>query len=231
MKYYYATGNNLNANPLYLFNENRTDVRMCATLIDSLKNHQDPRLPQFAEPIGDTVEYNGVTYVPGDFVGAPPGEDLEFFSMPGPGIASSGTPTPIITATEVHFMRAECLVATGNPGGARAAYKEALRVSLEEYGVFNQVWYDAYSSAIDLIPDPLLLRAIMTEKWISLTYNTEVFNDWRRTGFPVLTPNPNGEIDEVPRRFPYAVAPITYNAANVPDLGAEPLTVRVWWDQ
>ena len=123
----------------------------------------------------------------------------------------------------------------GQFGPARASYKAALKASLEEYGVFSQVWFDAYSSAIDMIPDveAIMMRAVMTEKWISLCYNTEAFNDWRRTGFPVLEPNPLGAgpsgAPEIPRRFPYATDAITYNP-NTPDLGNNPLWQRVWWD-
>jgi hypothetical protein len=60
-------------------------------------------------------------------------------------------------------------------------------------------------------------------------YNSESFVDWRRTGFPTLTPNPDAATQEIPRRFPYASDPITYNP-NTPDLGNEPLWQRVWWD-
>jgi len=38
-------------------------------------------------------------------------------------------------------------------------------------------------AAIDNIPDNMLMKAIMTEKWISLTYRSESFVDWRRNKF------------------------------------------------
>lgn len=235
MKYYYAESNANNANPLYLFMENRTDIRMCKTLVDSLLNHQDPRISQFCAPTTADIEYGGEVIPAGSFWGCPVDEPFEAASAPGPGIASGGTPTPIITAAEVHFIRAEAQVALGQYANARLSFKEALKASLEEYGVFNQVWFDAYSAAIDMVPDnkDIMMRAVMTEKWISLCYNSIAFNDWRRTGFPVLVPNPLGAgpggAPEIPRRFPYATDPNTYNP-NTPDLGANPLWERVWWD-
>lgn len=231
MKYHYSSSSDNNANPLYLFNQDRTDIRMCKTLVDSLLNHQDPRLTMFCEPTTGDIEYNGEVIPEGSYWGSPVDEQFDAASMPGPGIASSGTPTPIITAAEVHFMRAECQVQLGQYDAARTSYKAALTASLEEFGVFNQVWFDAYSSAIDMIPDnkDIMMNAVMTEKWISLCYNTEAFNDWRRTGYPMLQPNPLGARDEVPRRFPYATDPVTYNP-NTPVLGNNPLWERVWWD-
>jgi hypothetical protein len=235
MKYYYAEDNANNANPLYLFNVNRTDVRMCKTLVDSLVNHQDPRLPQFCEPTTSDIEYQGEVIPEGSYWGSPIDEAFEAASMPGPGIASNGTPTPIITAAEVHFIRAEAQVMLGQFAAARTSYKEALKVSLEEYGVFNQTWFDAYSSAIDLIPDneDIMMNAVMTEKWISLCYNSIAYNDWRRTGYPVLVPNPLGSgpsgQPEIPRRYSYPTDANLYNP-NTPPLGNNPLWERVWWD-
>lgn len=235
MKYYYSSSSDNNANPLYLFNQDRTDIRMCKTVIDSLLNHQDPRLPMFAHPTTGDIVVGGDTIPEGSYYGAPVDEPLSQASMPGPGISSAGTPTPIITAAEIHFLRAECQVQLGQFAAARTSYKAALKASLEEYGVFSQIWFDAYSSAIDQIPDnkDIMMRAVMTEKWISLCYNTEAYNDWRRTGYPVLVPNPLGAGPSgqpvIPIRFPYATDPITYNP-NTPDLGNTPLWQNVWWD-
>ena len=229
MYYSYGSGDVNNANPLYLFMQDRGDIRVSFQITDLLTTLGDPRLPMFATPISDTMEVNGDTYLPGSYVGAPAGQPLDNASSPGPGIASSNSKTPFITYAELAFIKSEALVQTGDFNGARQALKDGLEASLNEYGVFDQGWFDMMSSEIDMYPDDELLGAIMVHKWIAMMYNSESFVDWRRTGFPTLTPNPDAATQEMPRRFPYASDPITYNP-NTPDLGNEPLWQRVWWD-
>ncbi len=226
--YYYAAGNNNNANPLFLFMQDRGDVRVSDVMIDRLKNTSDPRLEVYANPIGDTLVVGGVTYPPGSYVGAPAGVPLDGASEPGSGIASSDTKTPIITFTEVKFMEAECKVKTGDDAGAQAALKDAVSASLNEYGVFDTDWFTTFSGEVDALTGNDLYERIMTEKWVALMYNFEAYNDWRRTGFPTLTPNPSAGGKEIPRRFPYATDPITYNPNTPADVT---IWDHIWWDQ
>ncbi len=226
--YYYAAGNSNNANPLFLFMQDRGDVRVSDVIIDRLKNTNDPRLTAYANPINDTLVVDGVTYPPGSYVGAPAGVPLDGASEPGPGIASSNTKTPIITYTEVEFMKAECLAKTGNDAGAQAALKSAVSASLNEYGVFDADWFTTFSGEVDALTGNDLYQRIMTEKWVALMYNFEAYNDWRRTGFPALTPNPAAGGKEIPRRFPYATDPITYNPNTPADVT---IWDHIWWDQ
>lgn len=230
MFYSYSASNDKNANPLYLFMLTRGDIRMCSTLIDSLINHADPRLPVFADPISDTLFIGSDTILPGAYYGAPPGNPVDGASNPGPGIAANNAPTQFITYAELEFIKAEAHAALGHSGPAKDAFKAALAASLDQYGVTNNEWLQAYSAAIDAIPDNMLMKAIMTEKWISLTYRTESFTDWRRTGYPVLSPNPMAATQKIPRRFPYPTDALTYNP-NTPDLGPAPLYEKVWWDK
>ena len=67
----------------------------------------------------------------------------------------------------------------------------------------------------------------------------ESWANWRRSGFPELTPvvYPNNATNgQIPRRFPYPTTEITSNPDNyrtaheaVP--GGDFLTGRVWWDK
>ncbi len=226
--YYYASGNNNNANPLFLFMQDRGDIRVSDVMIDGLKATGDPRLAVYADTITDTLTIGDDVYPPGSYVGAPAGVPLDGASTPGSGIASSDSKTPIITFTEVKFMEAECKAKTGDAAGAIAALKEAVAASLNEYGVFDQDWFDTFSSDVDGLAGNDLYKRIMDEKWVALMYNFEAYNDWRRTGYPELTPNPAAGGKEIPRRFPYPTDPITYNP-NTP----QGVTIwdRIWWDK
>ena len=66
----------------------------------------------------------------------------------------------------------------------------------------------------------------MEEKAISNIFNFETFNDWRRTGFPILQPV-DGALSEIPRRILYPQSEILTNSQ--PQQSAT-LTDRVWWD-
>ena len=69
------------------------------------------------------------------------------------------------------------------------------------------------------------LEDIITQKYIALHTELEVFNDWRRTGIPSLTPN-SGQF--VPIRFPYAETEILFNE-NTPVIDI--YTDKIWWDR
>ena len=61
----------------------------------------------------------------------------------------------------------------------------------------------------------------------------ESWNEWRRTGFPALTPAIEGDLNEIPSRYNYPTAEISINRANydaaVAAQGADLLTTPIWW--
>ena len=67
----------------------------------------------------------------------------------------------------------------------------------------------------------------------------ESWSNWRRTGFPVLTPvvyPSNATNGTIPRRFPYPLSeitsnPVNYQAARDGVAGGDFLTSRVYWDK
>jgi hypothetical protein len=70
------------------------------------------------------------------------------------------------------------------------------------------------------------LNDIMTEKYIALFQNFEVWNDFRRTCLPALTPAP-GTVGGIPARILYAQAERNTNP-NIPLPADQP--VRNWND-
>jgi hypothetical protein len=69
-------------------------------------------------------------------------------------------------------------------------------------------------------------QRIIEEKYISNFLNLEIFNDWRRTGYPTLVKVPNA-LSDIPRRLLYPEVEIISNPQ--PQETAK-LTDRVWWD-
>lgn len=205
------------SNPLYQFMQERGDITMHATFITVLTQRFDPRLFVFA-----TVDAEG------GYSGNGFGETSYDASGPGAAVASPNSPVPFISYAECLFMKAECeyKTAAGDDVVRKTLY-DAVTASMEFYGVLNPLYMAAYDSTLQTMSGDVLFNEVMTQKWISLFYQAEPFNDWRRTGLPALVANPFAVKVEIPRRYPYPTEEITYNP-NVPAYGD--IWQRVWWD-
>ena len=159
-----------------------------------------------------------------------------------PRLATYGQPQdgnhPIFTAsqtvqmlsyTEQMFIRAEAELMLGNNQAAYDAYLAGIKSSMNEAALSDPTTaYDDYvaQAEIGVGADNLTLENVITQKYLALLTEPEVFNDWRRTGFPGLSPNVGTEI---PRRLPYAQTEVLSNE----NLSASPsnfIFTRVWWD-
>jgi hypothetical protein len=148
----------------------------------------------------------------------------------GPFFGSANSPYPYITNAEARFIEAEARLLTGDTAGARTAYQRAVRASLENFGTIPQAAMDAYIAQANVTPaSGLTVQQIIEQKYIATFPTMEGFNDWRRTGFPTLTPITGTQI---PRRFPYSNLERLNNPNNIPagsnELGW--IFTRVWWD-
>jgi len=74
----------------------------------------------------------------------------------------------------------------------------------------------------------ITLEKIMDQKYIAMFGQCEAWADWRRTNMPALTPNPNAQITEIPRRLPTVIEERLYNS-NAPS--NTDITAPVWWDE
>jgi hypothetical protein len=79
------------------------------------------------------------------------------------------------------------------------------------------------------------LEKIGTQKWLSLFFTgLEGWYDWRRTGFPQITPGPAAFINTVPVRYMYPSSLQALNGENyqiaIQRQGPDAITTRVWWD-
>ena len=79
------------------------------------------------------------------------------------------------------------------------------------------------------------LEQIATQRWVHLfMHGYEAWNEWRRTGFPVLT-EPGGTA--IPRRQGYPTEEQFLNKSNYNEAvnrqfgGTDDLYGRIWWDE
>lgn len=182
-------------------------LRSSATLVDTLTNRGDPRLndatggcssgDQWCAPYFDNDRA-------GNSVGSRPGEYLtEASSLSGArlfGDDFADFDQPIITWAETQLIIAETAFRAGN-------LAEAL-------GALNAVRQESDRAPLAAVT----LQEIMTEKWITMFQNIEVWSDWRRSCTPQLTP---ARGTAIPERLVYPYSERNVNP-NVPAPSAQP---------
>ena len=232
--------------------------RMSKTFIDALNG--DPRLTVLASlPAKDKADNdrtNAQRLDPTKQKGLPNGtdsnklkadfgDDLQQFSEPN-RLLITGEDTPMFfqTYAEVCFMLAEVAQSTGRVADAKTQYDKGVTAAMKQLALYGSggAISDAKITAY-LTANPYNaskgLEMIGTQYWIVTFLNEyESFANWRRTGFPKLTPvnYPGNETGgTIPRRLTYPQSEQTENAANykaaIANQGADNLTTRVWWDK
>jgi starch-binding outer membrane protein, SusD/RagB family len=130
-------------------------------LVDLMKAQNDPRLPEYFG-LAENGDYGGFDVT----TGTTPGAEIS----PLHGTRNADTfRQPILTWEENQLILAET---NFRLSGAAAA----------------QPFLDAVRTARGKPTVPATLQSIMEEKYIALFQNIEVWNDWKRTCLPTLTP-------------------------------------------
>ncbi len=234
--YKFPVGDPGNPNPWYsnYVISNRNDYAIAKTLTDYMDTKADPRLPIFAEVLAGGV-VKGLPYGRNAAVNIPAA-----FSRIGNFFRADGAPIPIFNYAQVLFMQAEAAklgYATGGDAEAETKYKDAIRASWQQYGVFNQAAYDTYIALPAVAYAPASGHSkIMTEKWVHMYLNGwESWNDWRRTGFPTLVPAVDA-IDSrgIPLRIGYPPTESSLNGENYKAAvtsmgGTDDNYGKMWW--
>ncbi|MDR6369562.1 hypothetical protein J2795_000201 [Chryseobacterium bernardetii] len=201
-----------NQNLWFAFDNQRSGyMSMGKYFIDLLKNSSDPRLPYYAA-LDASGGYSG---------SAPEDSNTDASPFGSYFAGSASTPNIIFSYSEIKFIEAEAQFRLGNTGAAQTALKAAVSASLLDVtGVDNQAFATTASASVTL-------QNIITQKYSSLFTTMEPYNDWRRTGFPILAPNQNSQSKKIPLRLitPKAERTLNNNATVVSDV-----SIPVWWD-
>lgn len=206
-------GNELN--PWASFNTTRANyIKMGEFFINLLSSTNDPRLPLYATLDDD-----------GGFSGVPTNSEDPSASNTGPLYSSDANPLPLLTYYEMKFIEAEAQMRLGNTGAAATAYNDAVKANiLATVGAADPTYEAANASET---AGTITMEKIMTQKYIAMFTQCETWADWRRTGLPALTPNPDGIVDGIPVRFPTCIDERLYNS-NAVVIGD--ILAPVWWD-
>jgi hypothetical protein len=243
-------------------------IRWSKTFIDFLKTNNDPRLGVLAElpppsPNENTLGAAG-DQTPANQLGMPNGYDVQggatdISKAPGyPGTwykysrpinrfyAKMDGITMILTYAETELMLAEAKQRGWNVSLTAAEhYNNGVKAAMTMLSQWDAaaVVTDAQANTY-LAAHPYVaasgLDMINTQYWVATVFNDyETFANWRRSGYPVLTPvNYPGNVTggTIPRRLIYPQSEASTNADNYKAAvtrlgGTDKITLRVWWDK
>ncbi|MCD8177552.1 MAG: SusD/RagB family nutrient-binding outer membrane lipoprotein [Tannerellaceae bacterium] len=243
------------------------NIRMSRFFIDLLQDSNDPRLryistlcenPNLTYLSGE-MQYGDTTAV--IQVGMPNGYDSDgirpISEAPGfPGsiddysvpnrytYANPDAPTLVVTHAENQLLLAEAALRGWVSGNPADYYNEGVRASMRQYVHFNVDPVTEAEIEACLTDNPFNTATgyeqINTQYYI-ITFcdEYETFANWRRSGYPELTPVPYypGNVTDgtIPRRFVYRNNEQSVNERNYQEAvsrlpGGDRMTSRVWWD-
>ena len=206
-------------NPWYNnFNQVSTAV-ISSDFVDTLVTRNDPRLSKMVSPSTETGLYTGRE------IGDAAAGDLESYSYPSSYYMGIGAGVYMMSYSETLFLKAEATYIVSGYAAAQSIYQSAVTAHMTKVGV-AAADITTYLNSRGTLTAANAEQRIIEEKFISNYLNLEIFNDWRRTGYPTMVKVPNA-LSDIPRRVLYPEVEITTNPQ--PQQSAI-LTDRVWWD-
>lgn len=240
------------------------------SFVDTLKNNNDPRLSAIAirykgATSGPDQTVDKGTTAAADQIGMPMGFDngtiiaratadglasfYDYSQVDRRRMAATASPMFFVTAAQTQLLLAEARFRGWITTGSTAQYfEDGIRAHMNQLAAYGpsvaiaSADIDAYVTAHPLMAGKEL-NQINTQYWIASFLNgPEAFANFRRSGFPALTPNPYGQPNnpDVPngtfiRRIGYPTSELSINTENVNAaiaiMGPDVLSTRVWWDK
>lgn len=194
-------------------------VAIAKSFIDSLIARKDPRLPVIA------TKGSGGSYI-GRASGSATSPDPAVFSSVNTFYAGASSPLFLATYSEQLFILAEATFIRQGAVAAQPVYKAAIESHMQLLGI-SPAAQNSYLASRPVLTASNALQQIINEKYVADFLSIETYNDWRRTGFPVLALAQNPYVNYIPRRWPYSATEILTNPQ--PQQSATTAD-RVWWD-
>lgn len=232
---YQADANN--QNPWFGAFVTRTDYAISETLVDYMKPLGDPRLNKYADPAPNYGDVRGMAYGISN-AGDIPNDDISF---PGfPAVRGQNAPLAVMTSAQMHFLMAEGAQKGWISGDAKALYEGGIAESMKQWGVYTDGGFQSFIAQPEVAWNAgKAMELIGYQKWVALyMQGIEAWSEWRRTGYPVLSPAPDplSADGNIPRRHGYPTTERDINAENYSGAlqllgGPDELSTRLWWDK
>lgn len=247
-----------NNNPINENRKTRDDHRVSKTIIDiqwTNNSWVDWRVTVYANLPDGGGWYQGL---PNGLTSAKAaaymGNGLKATSKLGDYFTRPETPGMLMSYAELNFILAEAVqkgYVTGSTTTAQQYYEAGIAAS------YHQFEPDIVNNAINILGEPETttiqdlidnymandgawdaanaLEKIATEKWLAMfDQGLQAWFEWRRTGYPALTPAEDGvNGGKIPVRLYYPSDESARNKANLDEAvarqGADDLNTLVWW--
>lgn len=168
----------------------------------------------------------------------------EFAQADRERVAKQTSPMYLVTAAQTQLLLAEAASRGWVTGSADEFYEAGVRAHMEQMAEYDDRSAIPEEEIVEYInsnplSDAMAQEQINEQYWVASFFNgPEAFANFRRSGFPVLDPNPFPGQDltseEFIRRFTYPSDEIIVNSENVnaaiSRMGPDILDTRVWWD-
>jgi len=219
--------------------------RLSETFVNWMKSNNDPRLDVIGTLPVNGSEHNGLpSGLDAELIeDNPTGTSLDDFSSVNQAIVSVASPMMFMTVAEAELLTAEAALRGWGASDAAGHYEAGVRAAMNmwaHYGV--PVASGDIDTYIANNPFDNTMKSIGEQYWAATFLNEyEAFANWRRTGYPELTPviypgNVTGGTIPVRLALPQGELGTNPNMRDALDrqgLGtdfASHLTVPVWWD-
>lgn len=232
--------------------------------VNYLKNNNDPRLGAIAvRYVGagaGNEQVAGIANInPAVQIGIPMGYDnasiapivsaaglksfYEYSQADRNRVAKPEAPAFLVTYGQTQLLLAEAASRGWTSGSAATYYSNGIRAHMEQLGLTDSRSAIAESDiAAYLSANPLganALEQIGNQYWVASFMNgPEAFANFRRTGYPALTPNPYPAKDisgNFINRITYPNSEISVNSENIQAAisrqGPDNMDTKVWWDK
>ncbi|MEK6478826.1 SusD/RagB family nutrient-binding outer membrane lipoprotein [Catalinimonas sp. 4WD22] len=154
-------------------------------------------------------------------------------------------PSYLVTYAQTSLLHAEAVVRGWVSGDAEALFHQGIRAHMNQLGSWpgdTDIELSEINAYIQAHPleSGSELEQINSQYWVaSLLNGPEAWANFRRSGFPVVSPNPYPGSDlrteEFIRRLTYPDSELTVNKEHVDEAsnrqGPDILDTRVWWDR
>lgn len=152
---------------------------------------------------------------------------------------ADNTPIVVMNAATVLFARAEAAELGWTTESSTTLYTQAVTTSLQQWGATAAQVSTYLAQASVAYGASGHLSKIGTQRWIALYPDgTQGWAEWRRTGFPALTPSAYAVNSSklIPRRYVYGTNEYALNNAAVKAAaasisGGDTQDAKVWWDK
>jgi hypothetical protein len=233
------------------------EVFLSRTFVDFLKTNNDPRLSFMAKvkATGSTVEANQIGLPNGydqnggttdiTHASAYPGSINNYSTIRNDVLLKLNGATFLVTYAQTELLLSEAAKRGWSVGASAAVhYANGVGAAMKQLSQ-----YDAVASISDgqiatyLAAHPYVdangFDMINRQYWAACFLDWyETWANWRRSGFPVLTPvnySGNATGGQIPRRMLYPSSESSANGANyeaaISRQGANTFLTRVWWDK